>query len=195
MAAMLDGMVPWPEPIAQLYRARGYWKGLPIGHLFDASVRRHSQREAVIDGARRVTYRQLGRMVDRFAAHLALREISNGCRVIFQLPNSLEGVVAYFACLKIGAIPVTCLPAHRHTEIEHLARFTDAAAWLIPAEYRRFDYVKMADELRGSLPSMREIIVVNEGAVAGTTPFEDLLRDVADERVDASALARLAPSP
>jgi non-ribosomal peptide synthetase component E (peptide arylation enzyme) len=50
--------------------------------------------------------------------------------------------------LKVGAIPVAC---HEHTEIGHLARFTEAAAWLIPAEHRRFDFTAMAQQLRGNL--------------------------------------------
>jgi len=38
--------------------------------------------------------------VDRLALHLAERGIHSGARVIFQLPNSVEFVVAYFAGLK-----------------------------------------------------------------------------------------------
>jgi 2,3-dihydroxybenzoate-AMP ligase len=52
--------------------------------------------------------------------------------------------------LKVGAIPDACLPVHGHTEIGHLARFTEAAAWLIPAGHRRFDFIAMAQQLRGN---------------------------------------------
>jgi 2,3-dihydroxybenzoate-AMP ligase len=190
---MIDGMVPWPSEVAARYIERGYWRGVPIGRAFDQSVRRHADREAVIDGDRRIGYRELGRVVDRMALHFASRGIVQGRRVIFQLPNSLECVIAYFACLKVGAIPVACLPAHRHSEIEHLARFTEAYAWLIPSEYRRFDHVGMADELRGSLPSMREIIVVGDRAAAGMTLFSDLDADAIEERTAVSALDRLTP--
>jgi hypothetical protein len=31
-----------------------------------------------------------------------------------------------------------------------LARFTEAPAWLIPAEHRRFDFIAMAQQLRGN---------------------------------------------
>jgi non-ribosomal peptide synthetase component E (peptide arylation enzyme) len=48
-------------------------------------------------------------------------------------------VVAYFACLKVGAIPLACLPAHRHAEISYLASFTEAAAWFIPSTFRSFE--------------------------------------------------------
>src|SRR5260370_38034441 len=116
-------------------------------------------------------------MVGRMGIHFAARGISAEKRVVFQLPNCLECVVAYFACLKVGAIPITCLPAHRHTEIEHLARFTGAYAWLIPAGYHRFDHVAMAEELQGSLPAMREILVVGERTGPRMTLFSDLLGD------------------
>jgi 2,3-dihydroxybenzoate-AMP ligase len=192
---MFDGMVPWPADVAVHYAARGYWRGIAIGDVFDESVRRNADREAVIDGARRIKYRELGLMVERLALHLAQRGISSGRRVVFQLPNSIECVIAYFACLKTGAIPIACLPAHRHTEIEHLARFTDAYAWLIPSEHRRFDFTAMAQELRGNLPAMREVIVAGGDCPSGMTLFSDLINDSIEQRVAPSSLARLRPDP
>src|SRR6266849_4561132 len=192
-AAQFDGITPWPAEAAARYVARGHWRGVAIGDVFDESVRTNADREAIIDGERRVTYRELGRMVDLIAIHFAACGISAGKRVVFQLPNCLECVVAYFACLKVGAIQITCLPAHRHTDIEHLARFTGAYAWLTPADHRRFDHVAMAEELRGSLPAMRELIVVGERAGPRMTRFADLLGDRIEERVSVTSLARLKP--
>ena len=171
---MVDGMVGWPAEAAVRYAAKGYWQGVTIGDVFDQSVRRHAEREAVIDGQRRVKYRELGLLVERLALHFAERGICGGRPVVFQLANSLECTAAYFACLKIGAVPIACLPAHRHSEIEHLARFTEAYAWLIPSEYRGFDFVAMADELRANLPAMREIIVAGGRCGRGMTSLIDL---------------------
>ena len=192
---MLEGMVGWPAEVAARYAATGYWQGVAIGDVFDQSVRRHAEREAVIDGQRRIKYRELGLLVDRLALHLAERGICGGRSVVFQLPNSLECAVAYFACLKVGAIPIACLPAHRHSEIDHLARFTEASAWLIPAEYRSFDFVAMAEELRESLPAMREIIVGGGRCGRGMTLLSDLLSDPIEERRARSSLDRLKPRP
>lgn len=191
----LDGIVPWPEEFARRYRDRGYWAGQTLGQAFERAVAAHAGRIAVVDGERRLTYRQLGLLVDRLALHLAERGISLGQRVVFQLPNVLEFVVAYFACLKVGAVPVACLPAHRHAEIAYLARFTEAAAWLIPARFRSFDYVAMAAELRDSLPELQEILVVGEQAGPRMTLMSDLLRDPIETRLAASSLARLRPAP
>jgi 2,3-dihydroxybenzoate-AMP ligase len=192
---MVEGVVPWPDDFARMYRERGYWAGVTLGEAFDRSVQENSDRVAVVDGKRRVSYRELSVLVDRLALHLAEREISGGERVVFQLPNVLEFIIAYFACLKVGAIPLACLPAHRQAEIEYLARFTDAAAWLIPSEFRNFDYVAMAEELRDKLPTLREIFVVGERVRRGMTRVADLLDDAIENRVPVKSLDRLRPDP
>lgn len=190
-----DGLVPWPAEVAQRYRERGHWRGVPLGDAFTAAVATHGDRLAVVDGPRRLTYRELGRLVDRLALHLARRGISRGRRAVFQLPNVLEFVVAYFACLRTGAIPVACLPAHRHAEIGSLAKFTEAVAWFIPAEYRGFDYVAMAEELAGDLPALREIFVAGDRVKARMTRLGDLLKDPAEMKESPDRLARLRPDP
>jgi 2,3-dihydroxybenzoate-AMP ligase len=187
------GLVPWPAEFAHRYRARGYWAGQTIGQAFDRSVAAHATRVAVVDGERRLTYRELSRLVDRVALHLAGRQIRDGAVVVFQLPNVLEFVVAYLACLKVGAIPLCCLPAHRHAEIGHLARFTDAAAWLMPSTFRGFDHVAMAEELQGELPALREVLVAGERAGKDMTLLGDLLQDAIEDRVAAGSLGRLRP--
>ncbi|HEU5322185.1 MAG TPA: AMP-binding protein, partial [Methylomirabilota bacterium] len=192
---MLDGTVGWPEEFARRYRARGYWTGLALGEAFDVSVAAHRPREAVVDGGRRLTYGELGVLVDRLALHLAERGLHSGAVVVFQLPNVLEFVVAYFACLKVGAIPLACLPAHRHAEIAHLARFTQARGWLVADEVRGFDYVAMAEELAPGLPALREVLVVGGRAGRGMTRVADLLADPIETRRPLSALAALRPRP
>ncbi len=199
MTPPLEGMVPWPADITERYRARGYWTGETLGSAFDRSVAAHADRVAVVEGERRLTYRQLGGLVDRLARHLVEREIVGGARVVFQLPNVLEFVVAYFACLKVGAIPLACLPAHRHAEIGYLARFTEASAWFLPSTFRGFDYVAMAEELRAGLPSLREIWVAGDRVGSGMTRFADLLADPGATRAAATTravtTARAHPQP
>jgi non-ribosomal peptide synthetase component E (peptide arylation enzyme) len=77
----------------------------------------------------------------------------------------------------VGAVPLTCLPAHPTWQIEYLAKFTEAAARLIPSEFRKFNYIAMAEELRGQLPSLREIFVGGEHAGSGMTLISDRLSD------------------
>ena len=191
----LDGFVAWPDEAARRYRARGHWQGLTLGEAFDASVAAHRERVAVVDGARRLTYGQLGALVDRLAVHLAMRGIHSGARAIFQLPNSAEFIVAYFACLKVGAVPVACLPAHRHAEIGYVGAFTEAAAWFTASETHGFDCLAMVEALRADLPALREVFVAGQRAGAGMTRVADLLDDAVEERHALSALDALRPAP
>ena len=192
---MLDGFVPWPEEFARRYRERGYWRSVTLGDALQQSFVANADRVAVVDGERRVTYAELGRLVDRLALHFANLEIARGATVVFQLPNVLEFVIAYVACLRVGAIPLTCLPAHRQAEIGYLARFTEAAAWLVPSEFHGFDYVAMAEELRPSLPSLRHVLVVGERTGADMTRLQHLLDDPIKQRVAPSTLADVRPDP
>ncbi|MBI2206872.1 MAG: AMP-binding protein [Candidatus Rokubacteria bacterium] len=191
---MLSGVVPWPEDFAERYRAQGFWEDVTLGDALDRAMAANADRLAVVEGDRRVTYAELHGLVDRLALHLAGRGIADGERVVFQLPNVLEFVIAYVACLKTGAIPVTCLPAHRHAEIGHLAKFTAARAWLIPSEFRGFDYVGMAAELRGELPHLTEVFVVGDRAGTGMTRLGDLLATPLERTVAAQALETFRPS-
>jgi 2,3-dihydroxybenzoate-AMP ligase len=188
-------LVPWPDDVAARYRARGYWTDETIGDAFDRSVAAHADRVAVVDGARRVDYAELGRRVDRLALHLAERRIAAGACVVFQLPNVVEFIIAYFACLKTGAVPLACLPAHRHAEIGYLARLTEASAWFVASELRGFDYVAMVEELRPSLPALREVFVAGERVGDGMTSLRALLDDPIETRVPVALLRALRPAP
>lgn len=192
---MLNGVVPWPHDFATRYRERGCWTSVTLGDAFDRSVAANADRLAVVDGDRRLSYTQLGGLVQCFAVHLAGRGIADGERVVFQLPNVLEFVVAYFACLKVGAIPLACLPAHRHAEIGYLAKFAHAAAWLIASEFRGFDYVAMAEELRPTIPSLREVFVIGDRLGRGMTRMSDVLAHPVEASVPSRALAPLHPDP
>ena len=85
---MIEGVVPWPAEVAELYRTAGYWRGEPIGDSFDRSIAENAERLAIVDGQRRVSYRELGLMVERLALHFAARGVASGWRVIFQLPTA-----------------------------------------------------------------------------------------------------------
>ena len=191
----------WPSEFAERYRAAGHWAGTTLGERFAESVRTNAERIAVVDRERRTTYRELGRLVDRLATALAARGICRGATVVFQLPNVLEFVVAYFACLRVGAVPLACHPSHRHTEIQQLATLTKAAAWIFPSELRGFDHVAMAEQVRRELPALRELFVVGARAAPGMTLLSELLAEPGagdDPRRDAATareLDALRPRP
>jgi len=128
-----DGLVTWAPEVAARYRAEGLWAGRPLGDLLCAAARRTPGAVAVVDGRVRLTFAELTARAD--GAALRLRDLGVGPddRVLVQLPNCWEFVVLLVACLRLGAVPVLTLTAHRRTEIAGIAAHTEARAIAVPA--------------------------------------------------------------
>ncbi|MDN5931122.1 MAG: acyl--CoA ligase [Pseudonocardia sp.] len=105
-----------PERIAE-FVAAGWWhddEAWTWDALFRARVAERCDAVAVVDPAnreallgtppRRLTWTELDAEVDAFAAVLAARGIGPAAIVGTQLPNTVELVVTYLACARLGAI-------------------------------------------------------------------------------------------
>ncbi len=77
-----------------------------IEQLFSEAVKQWPNAEAIVDGPRRFTYRELDRMVESFAAGLQVQGQTAGDRIALLLGNSAEFVIALYAIARIGAISV-----------------------------------------------------------------------------------------
>ncbi|GAA2889732.1 2,3-dihydroxybenzoate-AMP ligase [Actinoplanes cyaneus] len=120
----------WPDDFAARYRARGYWTGQTLDHLVDPARSSFASRVAVVDGDRRITYRQLFDRAQRLAAGLHAQGVRAGDRVVVQLPNVAEYFEVIFALFRLGALPVFALPAHRSSEIGYFCSHTAAVAFI-----------------------------------------------------------------
>ncbi len=156
---MLEGCVAWPEDFARRYREQGYWEDATLFEVLSHTAALFPDKLAVVDGTRRISYAQLRDAVLRLATGLATLGLRPRERVIFQLDNSLELIVSFFALCRLGVIPVLALPAHRRTEIAHFARASGAVALFIPDRVRNFDYREMAREVVALCPTLRQVIV------------------------------------
>ncbi|HEY0877211.1 MAG TPA: AMP-binding protein [Zeimonas sp.] len=74
--------------------------------LFSAAVATHGEREALVCGEERYSWRALDERVARVAGGLAERGIAPGDRVALFVGNRAEFVVALFATQRLGAIAV-----------------------------------------------------------------------------------------
>ncbi len=166
----------WPEEFAARYREAGWWRGETFGRMLRERAAEHPDRIAIVDpagdpaGPRRWTYGELDRRADRLAAGLLARGIAKGDKVVVQLPNIAEFFETVFALFRIGALPVFALPAHRETEIRYFCEFTEAAAYVIPAEDGGFDYRDLAAQVLAAVPTLRHVFV----AAGDPGPFEAL---------------------
>jgi 2,3-dihydroxybenzoate---[aryl-carrier protein] ligase len=138
----LDGFSPWPAELASRYRARGYWRDQPLGVVVDEGAERFGDREALVSGSQRISYRELKRRVDRLALHLLRLGLRPRDRVVIHLNNTPEFVYVYYVCTRIGVLPVMALLPNRFAEIRYLAEFSGARAYVVPTTSRGFDFQK-----------------------------------------------------
>ena len=84
---------------------------------------------------RKFTYREFEAAVNRTARLLAGNEVGKGDVVSLLLPNSVEYVIAYFACWQIGALAGPINSLLKAQEIEYVISNSEARALLVNSEY------------------------------------------------------------
>ncbi|MEW5912242.1 MAG: o-succinylbenzoate--CoA ligase [Thermodesulfobacteriota bacterium] len=77
-----------------------------IGYWLTRREQTHPDKEAVVDGNRRLTYCQLNHRVNRLARALQAKGLSQGDRLAMLLYNGLECLEVIMACAKLGLILV-----------------------------------------------------------------------------------------
>ncbi|MCP2330797.1 (2,3-dihydroxybenzoyl)adenylate synthase [Actinoalloteichus caeruleus] len=188
-----DLVVPWPADAAETHRRNGCWLGRPLGRLPWEWAGRWGDRVAIVDGERRLTYRDLAASVDRLAENLLGLGLRRHDAVLVQLPNVAEFVVVTLACLRVGVVPVMMLPPHREYELSSIGAHVDARAVVVPDEWRGHDHQDLAVRVAEALPSPARVLVVGDEVRPGCHDVRHLARPDGDERRRRRALDAQAP--
>ncbi len=83
---------------------------VPVHQFLRSAARRFPSQTALIFEGRRISYRQLEQEVNRFANVLRGLGLEHRDRVMLLLPNIPQMVIAFYAVLKAGGVPVFTLP-------------------------------------------------------------------------------------
>ena len=78
-----------------------------VGDMLTRTAWRSPEHEAVVDGPRRLTYRELNAAVNQLANALLTAGYRRGDALALACGNSLEFLLTYYACAKTG---VVCVP-------------------------------------------------------------------------------------
>jgi 2,3-dihydroxybenzoate-AMP ligase/mycobactin salicyl-AMP ligase len=196
MFKLLEGAVPYKAEDVETYIRNGWWRGQTLGDYLDRAADMHPAKEAFVDRIDRMTYAQAREKADRAALGLAKLGIQPTERVLIQLPNWKEIIVAYFACQKIGAIPVLLIERYRQYEIGRLIKITDAAAWIVPKHTHKVDFVPIIHDVLEDHPEIKNVITVR-GKIdqAGFSSLEDLIEENDRNPENLSLLAKYKPNP
>ena len=171
---------------------------------------RWGDRDLLVLGERRLTYRDLEADSRRLARGLLASGLSHGSRVALLAPNGPEWVVAWLAAARLGALVVLLNTFHQARELGWALSHCRAEALLTVDRYLNHDYGARLEQAvdglagqeheairAGSHPSLRAVWMWGEGAAprswaAPVDALQGRAGAVSDEQFDAAA-ARVEP--
>ncbi len=110
----------------------------------------------------RLTYRELDRAVDATAEGLIAKGIRKDDIIMVQLPNSWELAMLYLAITRAGGT-ISPMPMQwRQSELEFIAKITEARAIITVEEFGGFQHMEQARKIQSKSPSIKEIITLAE---------------------------------
>jgi fatty-acyl-CoA synthase len=112
----------WPKRLPHAFR-------VPVTSLWDnlaTSARRFPDKPALVFFGRVLSYAQLQRQAERLAARLHALGVKKGDRVLLDMQNCPQLVIAHFAILRANAVVVPVNPMNRAEELKHYITDPDA---------------------------------------------------------------------
>jgi long-chain acyl-CoA synthetase len=97
-----------------------------VPEIFDEVTEKYGNKTALIFYGRKISYRLLRELVDRFATALAGLGVTRGDTVALYLLNCPQYVIAYFAALKVGAKVTPISPVYTSKEVKHQLEDSEA---------------------------------------------------------------------
>ena len=112
----------------------------PLGFNLDVSATRYPDKSAIIFYGKTISYAQLRAEVENLAGYLQHQcGVDKGDRVLLDMQNSPQFVIAYYAILRADAVVVPVSPMNVTEELAHYISDSGATTALVGQEvYNRF---------------------------------------------------------
>ena len=120
----------WPKRLPHRITppATSLWENLAI------SARRYPDKAALVFFGRVFSYQDVLRKAERLAARLAVLGVQKGDRVVLNMQNCPQLVIAHFAILRANAVVVPVNPMNRAEELKHYITDPDAKVALTTSD-------------------------------------------------------------
>src|SRR2546430_15394407 len=134
-----------------------------LGKLLELRASPSTDKTFLISEAdgRRYTYAEFNRSVDATARMLASHTIRKGDVVSLLMPNSVEYIIAYFACWKLGALAGPVNSLLKEHEIEFVMNNSEAKVVLVHSEF-----CETIENIRAELRHLKSMITFDNEADA-----------------------------
>ena len=143
--------------------------------LIGWSVEEHATEDAVVDGAVRMTYAELGDAVDECARAVVASGIGPGDRVAVWAPNCWQWVVASLGALRAGAVFVPVNTRFKGGEAAEVLQRASVRLVFTVTGFLGADYPAMLAPHRDELTDLATVVVMAGDAPAETVGWEDFL--------------------
>ena len=94
-----------------------------------------SDRLAVVEDERRLTYADLDAEANRWADVLASRGVGAGAHVAIHLRNGVDCIALFLGVLKLRAVPISINYRYAGSELRYLYDYSDACALVFHREF------------------------------------------------------------
>jgi acyl-CoA synthetase (AMP-forming)/AMP-acid ligase II len=172
-----------PERVAE-YRRKGWWKGQTVDALVREAVAARAGEEGLVDAPnrqalvgsapQRLTYAQADARVDAMAHAFAALGVGRGEVVATQLPNLVEGVLAFLACARMGAILSPVAMAYRGHELRQILPTVSPKIYLTEGVFHGVDHAAMVQDLKAAGETDVQVVTLGAEAPAGAHRLDDL---------------------
>ncbi len=150
---------------------------IPLHEILEKQARENPNNVFTIFMGKKLTFRQVNDMADRFARALKDLGIQKGDRVSIYMPNTPYWPIALFGILKVGAIAVATNPLYTAAEIKFQLNDSGAKAIVVlehPQMYSRVKQIQnetrlehvIIASLKPMLPTTKSIL----GSIFGKIP-------------------------
>lgn len=178
------------------------WKGQTLGQQFNETAARFPDREALVFGDRRITYRELLNQVNALAKCFLSLGIKKGEGVALWMTNYPEWVITFMAAAKIGAPLITINTRYRTKEAAYIIGQSQAATLVVMDRFIDMSYSDMIYEICPELkvsqpgklaspafPSLRNVVCLSQEKRPGMFSFGQIM-EMGKSRSDAELKSR-----
>lgn len=164
---------------------------MTIGDLFDQTVQRHPENDAliVVDQQVHYSYKTLQREVNETAKAFLALGVKVGDRVGIWAPNCVEWTLCQFATAKIGAVLVNVNPAYQSYELEFALNQSGISYLVMADSFKKSNFyqilARVAPELKlaaagslnaAKLPKLHTVINLSPQPKAGMFSWANFIK-------------------
>lgn len=164
---------------------------ITLGELLEQCASRYPDKEAMVFGDRRITYRQFDDQVNALVLQFERLGIAKGDTVATVLPSLPELVYVALAAAKLGAVMVTVNPILPASAIEFHLKDSDAVLVVALPQLMRRNVVAELAAMRSNLPSLAHLVFLGP-PMEGSLSLPAMLAQPAEPR-DTYVAAGLSP--